>query len=141
MTTPCQDSDYASYPARGTATITGQAFGRTKGGDVKIAAGARVTLDPVAPCSTEAINKIVVQGSKLEEGAHLDPVMLRHRRSVVADAQGRFTFDRVPAGRYYAVCLIQWTYSGGEARGYGYELVQVTDGDRREIVLTPRKYE
>ena len=56
------EDEYATYAGDGTATITGQAFVKTRGGDVKFGAGNKVFLNPVTTYSTEWYQKYVIGG-------------------------------------------------------------------------------
>lgn len=48
-----QESEYLALPKTGTATIIGQAFLKTRGGDVKTAAGNEILLNPVTSYSLQ----------------------------------------------------------------------------------------
>lgn len=98
-------SEYAGYGGSGNATITGQAFAKTKGGDVKYAAGNTIVLNPVTTYSTEWWDRWVVRGEALEDG---DPRAKPYARTTNADGEGRFKFANVPPGSYYVMTSIHW---------------------------------
>ena len=104
--------DYKSGPRPGTAVVAGEAFGRTKGGDVKTAAGLSVYLDPVTPYSTEVFKTLAKHGAfeaeKESDTIVFDATMLKSRRRTAGDSSGRFRFERVAAGDYFVSCYVRW---------------------------------
>ena len=61
------ESEYDPYAGSGTGTIAGQAFFRTRGGDVKFGAGCEVHLNPVTSYSTEWFERYVKNYETLQE--------------------------------------------------------------------------
>jgi hypothetical protein len=98
-------SEYAAYEGVGTSTITGQSFLKTRRGDVKFGAGDEIILNPVTTYSTEWWTKAIVGGKTLGPG---DDRAKGHTRTAVADGEGRFRFDSLPAGRYYVLSSVVW---------------------------------
>lgn len=49
--------EYSSLPEAGTAVVHGQAFLKTRGGDVKTAAGEEVILNPVTSYSPTVVRR------------------------------------------------------------------------------------
>jgi hypothetical protein len=129
--------EYAPYAGTGTGKITGQAFLKTVGGDVKYAAGNMITLHPVTSLTREWFEKMVVQGVPLGAGnPHSDDL----RRLVQADAEGRFTFDHLPPGDYYVTTNLTWgvptsigvTPTGGIA----HAKTHVVNGQTTQVIVT-----
>ena len=104
---PFPESEYLSLPKTGTATITGQAFLKTRGGDVITAAGNEVLLNPFTSYSLQWYEKSYLLSSMLLPERH-DPRLEKYFRRKVADASGRFTFKDVPAGEYFLVATVTW---------------------------------
>lgn len=139
------ESEYAPYDRHGTAKIVGQAFIRTRRGEVKYGAGEWVVLNPVTSYSNEWFEVAVLQGEKMSP---VDTRIGRYQQKVLADGEGRFKFSHVPAGRYYIVCPIFWVaeaslyegigYSWGEG-GIAYVTVTVAEGETAEVVVTRRE--
>src|SRR5260370_41390626 len=75
-------AEYARYAGSGSARITGQAFAKTVGGDVKYAAGNTVWLYPVTSMTTEWYETAIKGGKPMKAG---DQRMMQHSRSTVAD--------------------------------------------------------
>lgn len=99
------EREYAGYGSPGTSSITGQAFLKTRGGDVKFGAGNQVLLSPVTSYSSEIWQKTVLKDGVLVAG---DERAEAYTRSTVADGDGRFRFDSLPEGLYYVVTEIVW---------------------------------
>lgn len=136
-TTPFIESDYAWASRPGTGAITGQAFLVTRGGEVKVAAGREVLLNPVTPYSTEWFDRAVVAGMPLEPP---DERFRKYHRTVVGDAEGRFRFTGLPAGDYYVASWITWEYRPGlYSGGYAYSKATVREGATTDCVVTQKR--
>jgi len=161
-TLPFDAKAYAQYDSVGTATITGQAFLTTRGGDVKVGAGRKIGLIPVTNISRRWFNGqfirqiAVVQGRVIREGIGGIPLsmpepddqgeaefvpsdrrILKYNRTTTGDGDGRFRFEQVPSGRYYLVCHITWMVGYGESGGMVQAEVEIKDGETKNIILTP----
>jgi hypothetical protein len=111
VTTPVQrnavfiESEYEPYKGKGTASIAGQAFAKTRAGDVKYAAGNTIFLNPVTSYSTEFFN-ILVQQQQIPSPP--DPRIYHYNRQTIADGNGNFEFKNLPPGEYYIHTIITW---------------------------------
>src|SRR6266699_151080 len=117
LPTPASLDEYEGGIRRGTASISGEAFSKTKGGDVKIAAGNIIHLDPVTSYSKQLFQELRKRGlfevSKEEDTVKVDPLMLQHRRNARANMVGRFKFSSVAAGDYFVSCYQSWSWYDG----------------------------
>jgi hypothetical protein len=135
---PYSQSEYAPFSQPGSSSIIGQAFMRTRGGDVKVGAGSEVTLDPSTPLSKSWWEQI---GMLWNARSFAPPSeMLQYRKTVIADATGRFHFEKLPAGTYYVRSTVTWeapTAAGLALQGglVGKE-VPVREGESVEVILT-----
>lgn len=134
-------AEYARYAGSGTARISGQAFAKTVGGDVKYAAGNTVWLYPVTSMTTEWYNTAIKGGKPMKAG---DERMMQHSRSTVADGSGNFEFSGLPAGEYYVVTQVSWGVATGmqffpiESTGTALTAkVHVSEGESKRIIPTP----
>lgn len=131
------EQEYASMPQTGTATVRGQAFLKTRGGDVKTAAGEEVLLNPVTSYSKQWYNVSYLGGRALTEP---DPRYAQHIRKTVADGDGRFTFSNVPAGRYYVVARVVWEaptgYGLAAQGGYVAKEISLEGGETVDVIVT-----
>lgn len=137
--TPFDESHFAWASARGGGTVLGQAFMRTRGGEVKLAAGNPVYLLP-ANDYTREMQWAAATGT-YAGWANRDPRMDAYRREVTADAQGRFAFRGLPAGAYIVSTWVFWqlptrrgtlaSMSGGVLE----RLIEVREGETVELVL------
>ena len=136
---PFPEAEYAALPiiGSGTATVTGQAFLKTRGGDVKTAAGNSVLLNPVTSYSRQWFETEYIGGKPL---ADYDPRLEQFMVAKIVDAQGNFTFKNVPAGDYYVTTGVFWeapTTNGLKRQGATLsQQVHVSDGQTVEIILT-----
>lgn len=135
-------ADYAPFSLAGTAGLTGQAFLTTRGGDVKLAAGRTVTLDPATPYARGWFAKY---GGDLDRADELPPnVAFQHaRRRTVADAQGKFHFENLAPGSYIVRTTVTWEtgarYSGLQG-GVVAAVVDIPDGKTSEVILNTRVF-
>ena len=132
------EAEYAPYVGKGTSAIEGEAFMKTMAGDVKKGAGCKVSLNPVTAYSTEWYERIVLAGQTLEAP---DPRAFTYRREAVADSEGRFRFEQIPAGEYYVACMIIWHYfqpyqGQVPTGGYTHAKVKVEPGQTVKAILT-----
>lgn len=134
-------AEYARYAGNGSSRITGQAFAKTVGGDVKYAAGNTVWLYPVTSMTTEWYQTAIKGGKPMKTG---DQRMMQHSRSTVADGSGNFEFSGLPAGDYYVVTQVTWGVPTGmqffpiEQTGSAlHAKVHVSDGESKRVILTP----
>lgn len=134
--------EYEPYEREGTGVVVGQAFLRTEGGGVVTAAGRTVHLFPATKNSSEFIMRSVIAYERLEPA---DPRAAKYGRSTIADADGRFRFEGLPAGRYYVTSYISWKvptglYYGGVATrteaGVAYGWIDVEEGQVASVVVT-----
>ena len=131
------ESEYASLPQSGSATVSGQAFLKTRGGDVKTAAGNDVLLNPVTSYSLQWYEQSYLGGKRLTDP---DPRQDHYIRKTIADGDGRFTFSDVPSGDYFLVALVVWEaptgYGLASQGGYVAKRITVRDGDKLQEVVT-----
>jgi hypothetical protein len=101
---PFPEAEYANLHVTGTGVVRGQVCLVARGGDEMVAAGNRVTLNPVTSYS-----------SQWYESAHLkqpladpDPRINVYVREVDADAEGHFIFANIPEGEYFLSTPLVW---------------------------------
>lgn len=130
-------SEFAWSTAKGNSTIVGQAFIKTRSGDVKLAAGNIVRLVPVNAYTTELRVRRTINGEKV--GA-VDPRLEQYNRTTVADAGGNFEFKELPAGSWYVSCAITWEAANQgdmqQAGGIAYGTATVAKGETKKVVVT-----
>lgn len=136
-TSAFNEAEYAPYAGTGTSSITGQAFAKTMGGDVKFAAGNPISLNPVTTYSTEFYNTLVIQQKAITAP---DTRAAQYNRSTVADGNGNFEFHNLPAGEYYVTTVLTWSVAGrngpvptGAALG---AKVKVGAGETTKVIVT-----
>lgn len=135
--TPFIEAEFEPYGLDGTGTITGQAFLKTRGGDIKLGAGNQVQLVPVTSYTTEGRNRVTIGGERLEPA---DPRIEKYRRTTIADGSGNFEFRNLPAGDYYITCVIAWEvpsqYGMETTGGIAYGTAKVKAGEMTKVVVT-----
>ena len=129
---PYVESEYAKYKLPGTATITGQAFMKNMGGDVKYAAGNEVALNPVTSISTQWYKAFYLGGQTLSE---TDSRYIAAIRFTTADGEGRFRFDNIPEGEYYITTNVTWYVGNSKEGGWISKRVTIEDGQAYDIIL------
>jgi hypothetical protein len=105
----------------GSATIKGQAFAKTRGGDVKYGAGNTISLLPMTPYVEECYN-LSAFGRRTTCGNNISDLA----RTTIADGSGNFAFESVKPGRYLVSTEITWNV--------GY---MSTGGDLAAVVIVP----
>lgn len=130
------EAEYLPYLQPGTSTLRGQAFLTQAGGRVVTAAGRTVTLDPATTVGNEWWGK----SAKVWVHRALtppSPTFFKARRSTTADADGRFVFSDIPAGKYYVRTEVTWEVGRHNPTQGGLvgRLVDVRDGKPNEVIL------
>tara|TARA_R110001583_G_C5653711_1_gene408975 strand:+ start:2027 stop:2563 length:537 start_codon:yes stop_codon:yes gene_type:complete len=138
---PFNLDDVAWIKEKGEATITGQAFLRTRGGDVKTCAGSTVYLIPSSNYAVERIRLLygeedngVSWDHKTAAGEVLpvaDPLYFEYTLQTYCDADGNFKFENLPDGIYYLGTSVRWETGAKHNSLQGGSLMQravVSDG-------------
>lgn len=110
VTTPFVEQEYRPYGRGGSATITGQAFLKTVGGDVKTCAGETVILLPATSYARELLR---AGRAGFRDIANLDPRMKNYAHSTVCDAQGNFTFEGLAPLPWIVEADVNWSVPTG----------------------------
>jgi hypothetical protein len=137
MTFP--EQEYQNLAKSGSAVVKGQAFLKTRGGDVKVAAGNQILLNPVTSYSNEWYEKSYIQGQPLVEP---DSRLMTYVIKTVADGSGRFLFKNVPPGEYFVTTVITWEAATGYKGalqvqgGTVTKRIKVNDGDEVDVIVT-----
>lgn len=132
--TPFDPSAYSPFAGTGSASITGQAFLKTNGGDVKFGAGNEILLTPVTPYTEEWYEKAYLQHQNLSPA---DPREAEYIKSATADGSGNFEFQNIPAGDYFVRCTITWMIDAYTSTGgIVCKRVHVEPGQAKKIILT-----
>lgn len=130
------DEMFATSLTNGTSTVTGQAFLKTRSGEVKFGAGNEVVCVPVNEYTDET-QRAIISGKNLEAP---DPRYFKYRRTTIADGNGNFEFRDIPGGEYYISCVIQWEYvtqyGAMPTGGVATARVKIADGESVKIILT-----
>lgn len=135
--------EHESFLIKGDAALSGEAFLRTRGGDVRYAAGSNVFLIPATDYGREYIEKDLLLPQK-EKIPVLDTRIYESIRSVRADSKGRFTFSDLPGGNYLVFTTIFWEIPkssryGSYSTSTGGPIVQTIElrsGEQKSVILT-----
>lgn len=131
----------------GDAQVTGTAFLVLGDGTRKSCAGFKVELLPVADYSNERIGLTYGNNRSgqilLEQNPPAftpdDPAYHALLLKSQCDADGRFLFERVPAGEYYVMVFVIWKETAGEKQfrqgGAVMKRIQVAPGARMNIAM------
>ena len=147
ITLPFNAGDVAWSRAPGTATVEGRVALPVAGGAPRTCAGGEAQLFPAGAYAAEMMR--FVFGSDVRgfapQGASRYPANIAADfastvRRIGCDAEGRFRFDGVPAGRWYVFSNVVFRVAGGEAPPQGGALMQrvdVAEGARANVLLSP----
>jgi hypothetical protein len=131
------ESEFAPYAGTGTSTIVGQAFLKTRSGEVRFGAGCKVQMAPVTSYTTETYERGILRGERLEDP---DPRYSAYRHTTIADGNGNFEFHNIPAGSYYVSCPIFWEYATSDGLastgGIAFGQATVAPGETTKVIVT-----
>lgn len=136
MQSSYNDADFIQSAKGAVVNISGQAFSRTVGGDVKYGAGVTVSLFRSNKYTDEIVEAI--NGGWRYVDA--DPKWQSYIIKTTADANGNFVFKNVAPGVYYLETVLTWQYAtqyglkttGGTIRSK----IQVTQEQDQRFILT-----
>jgi hypothetical protein len=147
MSLPFSAGDVAWSVGPGTATVEGRAALSAGGPVPHTCAGGEAQLLPASPYAAEMMRIVFgndVRGYAPVASARYPASIAADFRKTVrrigCDPEGRFRFDGVPAGRWYAFSNVIFRGSGGEAAPQGGALMQrvdVAEGARVSVLLGP----
>ncbi len=134
-TTPLDTAEIAALLQPGASTITGQAFARTVGGEVRYGAGSTILLLP----RTRYIEECIAL-KQSNASTHCGLRIAHYGRTATGDGTGRFKFERLRPGKYYLETSITWgvpsPYGIRQTGGIFRAWVDVPhDGDTVETLL------
>ena len=140
---PYNPEEFAKYQKEGTATVTGQAFMKTEGGDVKYAAGNQVWLNPKTSMSDQWYNEAYLGQDHVYTNFEWVGDDKKYKDSIFyaqADGEGRFKFEKIPAGEYYLTTGIYWKvpsqYGLSKTGGVVTKKVTIKEGESHNFILT-----
>ncbi len=134
---PFSEAEYNALKKSGTGGLTGQAFLRTQGGDVKTAAGSTVRVEPATTISDQRFEVSCKGGKALagDKDARVDQFV----RETTADAEGRFKFNNLPPGAYYLTTTVMWSaasrYGLSPQGGYLMKRVEIENKKIAEVLM------
>lgn len=123
------------YRGRGEAKISGQAFLKTREGDIKIGAGNVVIL---VPATSWMLNMRELDMIPAQLPSKIRPIVDEIERATEADAAGNFEFSGLPAGVYQIETTITWVVPRqvAEAGGRVARIVTVRENEAVRAMLT-----
>jgi len=139
---PYNELEYVHFKEAGTAKVTGQAFLRTSSGDVKYAAGSRVSLVPVTSISNQWYYQWYLVENHINPEKVVAKADTRHlaiKRRTKADGEGKFTFRNIPAGEYFINTSVVWKVDQNTVGGFISNKVSIEDGESHNFVITRRR--
>ena len=139
---PWPEEEYSKLNIDGDCEITGQAFLRTRGGDVKTAAGSEVILSPVTSYSRQFVEIVIQQARQGVDLAPADGRVFKYIKKTNAGVSGDFRFKNVAEGDYYLYTTVTWEalnpYGQDLSRqgGWVYRKVTVKSGGENHFIVT-----
>jgi len=132
--TAYNEADFTPYKAPGDATLHGQAFLKTVGGDVKTCAGNAVYLMPATAYNLEIIS---APGSSY---ANRDARSAQFTQQTTCDGEGRFSFARIAALPWIVVTDVTWgvpvQYGVEQQGGMVHQTVQLAAGENSAVIAS-----
>ena len=147
MTVPFDPAEIAWSRDPGTATVEGSATLSAAGGARHTCAGGEAQLVPAGAYSAQMMRIVFgndVRGyvplASARYPRNMAPDFGKTVRRIGCDAEGRFRFDNVPAGRWYVFSNVVLPRGAGDAAPQGGALmrgIDVAEGTRVSVLLAP----
>jgi hypothetical protein len=132
---PFAEEDFAAYVADGKATLEGEAFGKTRGGEVKTCAGEKVLLAPDTDYDVQVITAFLFVDTK--NTLRMAGPAAKYWKETICDSQGKFTFEDLPAGKWIVITSVRFQISDLSNQG-GLMAKRVTTIDNKKVkVIIP----
>jgi len=131
-------AEYAPFVGDSSLELRGQAFLTTRAGEVKLAAGQLVTLDPVTTYSRRWFRGLGVDLARFAVPPP-DPRFANARRTRNADTEGKFHFTRLRPGAYLVRSSVIWLAAApdsGQEGGVVAAVVTVREGNDESVILS-----
>jgi hypothetical protein len=147
MTTRFDAGEVAWSRERGTATVEGSASITPPGLPRQTCAGGEAQLVPASAHAAEMMR--IVFGNDVRGFAplasaryptNMAPDFGKTVRRIGCDAEGRFRFDNVPAGRWYVFSNVVYRRGGTDSEPQGGALmrsIDVAEGARVDATIAP----
>jgi hypothetical protein len=136
MTVPFSEADFQPWAGTGNASIRGQAFLKTVGGDPKTCAGQEVGLIPDNAYARELL--LALQTGASARG-NADPRVRSYIRKEICDAQGSFLFENIKPNEWIILARVTWgvpsRYGVNQQGGDLMKRIDVHPGENR-VILT-----
>jgi len=127
-------AEYRAFLQGGAAELRGQAFLTTRGGEVRVAAGRVVTLDPATTYAREWFRRFGADVARFD-AVPPDTTFIKARKTTTANAEGRFRFSGLAPGDYIVRTTVTWEVGSEMQGGVVAALVSVKEGQTEEVVL------
>ena len=138
VATPFNPAEVAWAAAPGTASIHGQAFMKTRGGDVKTCAGEKIQLTPESGYTREIYQRSLLGPIPGLANADSRARILTH--NTVCDAQGNFNFKGLPAGSWFLNASVHWEVPFGQGLiqqgAWIQQSVTTQAGEQAEVIVS-----
>jgi hypothetical protein len=120
---------------QGTATVRGQGFMRTLGGEIRTC--QKATLVPFSKYTAEG-NQFLQRTLGRIPIANPDPRAPAYARFATCDAQGNFAFRNLPQGSWFVRAIVTWEAGGnlGSQGGALSEPATTRTGETTEVIVT-----
>ena len=132
----------AMFMAEGPNTIRGNAFLKTRGGEVRTCAGNPVLLLPDVQYNRSVLQQSHPSGSRSARQPSVDlgaatSVFTQYGRKTTCDSNGEFIFDNVAEGDFIILSRVVWEvpgsgYQGGEMVDY----VSTRNKSNQKVIIT-----
>lgn len=139
-TVPFSAEQAAFIKKTGTGVVSGHAFRTRSLGQLVNAAGQVVYLIPATPFSRERFTQLFGNAKYLPHALYPgddnpDPLYVEHMRTTKAEANGRFTFDKVAPGEYFVTTQVTWGAEDAFVRegGLVYDTATITGKETQPV--------
>jgi len=139
MQTKFDYSEHQPYLQPGENGIRGQGFLRQQGGGVVTCAGSEVYLFPATSFFREMMMHLRAGKAPQIEG-YIDPTFKPVIKQSQCDAQGNFSFAKLPNGNWFIVTQVAWTVASQSQGGTLMREVAVSDNQTVQVLLTEKDF-
>ena len=140
MQTKFDYSEHKPYTEPGENSIKGQGFLRQQGGSVVTCAGSEVAMLPATSFFREAINHLRAGNKPRMEIETLDPTFKPMIKRAQCDAQGNFSFTKLPDGAWFVLTQVNWIVARVTQGGTLMRELTLSGNETTQVLLTEKDF-
>lgn len=133
-------SEHEPYTEPGENSIKGQGFLRQQGGGVVTCAGSEVLMIPATSFFREVVMYVRAGNAPHIAEKIFDPAFKSIIKHAQCDAQGNFSFSKLPSGAWFVLTDVSWVVGYARQGGVLTREVTLSNNETAQVLLTEKDF-